>query len=307
MHLKIKKMAKEQDKRKIKTKSKVAPKKHEGDFSKFIKKELPPKQEEEKPERVVKVRKTSPKQDTTIHIEKDGTMRLNKYIAHSGICSRRDADTLIQDGRIKVNGETITELGFKVERHDKVYMDGKRLVAEKLQYVLLNKPKGYVTTTEDPQERKIVMDLIHNACEERVYPVGRLDRNTTGLLLFTNDGDLVKKLTHPKHRIRKVYHVFLDKPLTKNDMQTIMDGFDLEDGPILVDKISYVEDVESKMEIGVQIHSGRNRIIRRIFEHLEYEVIKLDRVIFGSLTKKDLPRGRWRHLTKDEVDFLKMI
>jgi 23S rRNA pseudouridine2605 synthase len=245
--------------------------------------------------------------ETTIHFDKSEDMRLNKFIAHAGVCSRREADRLIETGVITVNGKTVTELGFKVKRGDKVHMEGQRLTAEKLQYVLLNKPKGFVTTTDDPQERKTVMDLIKRACDERIYPVGRLDIKTTGLLLFTNDGELAKKLTHPKHRIRKVYHVFLNKPLTKNDMNKIVEGFELEDGPINVDKVSYVEDIDSKLEIGIQLHSGKNRIVRRIFEHLEYEVVKLDRVIFGGLTKKDLPRGKWRHLSKQEIEFLKMI
>ena len=280
--------------------------KYDGNYNKFQKKK--PVLKTEKPENtdVQKPKKPSPKKDSIKSIP-GGEIRLNKYIAHAGVCSRREADKLIETGVITVNGKLVTELGYKVNRGDKVRMDGQLLVGEKLQYVLLNKPKGFVTTTDDPQERRTVMDLISNACSERVYPVGRLDLKTTGLLLFTNDGDLAKKLTHPKHRVRKVYHVFLDKPLTKNDMTTIADGIELEDGPVIVDKISYVEDVDSKKEIGIQIHSGRNRIVRRIFEHLGYEVIKLDRVVFGGLTKKDLPRGRWRKLTDKEVEFLRMI
>jgi 23S rRNA pseudouridine2605 synthase len=283
--------------------------KHEGDFSKFIKKEAPkarkPKVEKEK---VVKAKsRPAPAADTTLKFNIDGSMRLNKYIAHSGVCSRRDADTLIQNGEIKVNGEVVTELGYKVLRSDKVSWKGKKLQAEKLQYVLLNKPKDFVTTTEDPLERRTVMELVAKACPERIYPVGRLDRPTTGLLLFTNDGDLAKKLTHPKHRVLKIYHVVLNKPLEKNDMLRIIEGFELEDGKINVDKLSYVEDVESRMEVGIQLHSGRNRIVRRIFEHLGYDVVRLDRVAFGGLTKKDLPRGHWRHLTLREIEFLKMI
>jgi len=237
----------------------------------------------------------------------DGYMRLNKYIAKSGVCSRREADKLIATGVITVNGKLVTELGHKVHRSDRVVMDGQLLTAEKLHYILLNKPKGFITTTDDPQERRTVMSLIENATDDRVYPVGRLDMKTTGLLLFTNDGDLAKKLTHPKHRVRKVYQVSLDKALTKNDMQKIVDGLMLEDGEIIVDKVAYVEGQSNKKEIGIQIHSGRNRIVRRIFEHLGYEVVRLDRVVFAGLTKKDLPRGKWRWLSAKEIDFLKMI
>ena len=274
-----------------------------GDFSKFKKKVNP----KARPMGKSAPKKTVKEEETTINMPTDGTMRLNKYIAHAGVCSRREADKLISSGVITINSKIVTELGFKVQAGDKVHMDGQLLVAEKLQYVLLNKPKGFVTTTDDPQERKTVMDLVAKASTERIYPVGRLDMATTGLLLFTNDGDLAKKLTHPKHRVRKVYHVYLDKALTKVDMTKIVQGFELEDGMINVDKISYVDGDKNKKEIGIQIHSGRNRIVRRIFEHLEYEVTKLDRVVFGGLTKKDLPRGKWKHLSSSEVDFLKMI
>jgi 23S rRNA pseudouridine2605 synthase len=239
--------------------------------------------------------------------DKDGYMRLNKYIAKSGVCSRREADKLIETGAITVNGKIVTEMGHKVHRRDKVMLEGQLLRAEQLHYILLNKPKGFITTTDDPQERKTVMTLVEKATNDRIYPVGRLDMKTTGLLLFTNDGDLAKKLTHPKHRVRKVYQVTLDKPLTKTDMQKIVDGLTLEDGEIIVDKIAYVDGSDNKKEVGIQLHSGRNRIVRRIFEHLGYEVLKLDRVVFAGLTKKDLPRGRWRRLTPKEVDFLKMI
>ena len=274
-----------------------------GDFSKFKKKVSP----KARPMAKSAPKKAIKEEETTIDMPLDGTMRLNKYIAHAGVCSRREADKLIGTGVITVNNKIVTELGYKVQAGDKVHMDGQLLVAEKLQYVLLNKPKGFVTTTDDPQERKTVMDLVAKASTERIYPVGRLDMATTGLLLFTNDGDLAKKLTHPKHRVRKVYHVYLDKPLTKVDMTKIVQGFELEDGMINVDKISYVDGDKNKKEVGIQIHSGRNRIVRRIFEHLDYEVTKLDRVVFGGLTKKDLPRGKWKHLSSSEVDFLKMI
>ena len=231
--------------------------------------------------------------------------RLNKYIASAGICSRREADKLIEDGLIKVNDQIVTELGSKISPGDKVEYKGKTLKGEKMVYVLLNKPKDFITTMDDPQGRKTVMELVKNACKERIYPVGRLDRNTTGLLLLTNDGELAKKLTHPKHNIRKVYEVNLDRSLSLEDMQKIVDGIELEDGKIEVDAIAYTG--ENKKEIGIQLHSGRNRIVRRIFEKLNYDVVKLDRVSFADLTKKELPRGHWRFLTPKEIGFLKML
>ncbi len=237
----------------------------------------------------------------------EGLIRLNKFLADAGICSRREADKLIESGVIKVNGKVVTKLGTKVSRTDKVMYGDQTLKAEKLQYVLLNKPKDYITTSEDPQNRKTVMMLVKNACKERIYPVGRLDRNTTGLLLFTNDGDLAKKLTHPKHNVKKLYHVVLDKPLTKTHLLEIAAGLKLEDGLIVPDKIAYDRAADDKREVGIEIHSGRNRIVRRIFEHLSYKVIRLDRVMFAGLTKKDLPRGKWRHLTEKEVSMLKML
>ena len=236
-----------------------------------------------------------------------GLIRLNKYLANSGVCSRREADELIIAGTVTVNGKIVSELGFKVKPSDVVAYDGRVLRREKLRYVLLNKPKGFITTSDDPYERRTVMELVENACEERLYPVGRLDRNTVGLLLMTNDGDLAKKLTHPKHGVRKLYHVTLDKPLTKNDLLKIAEGFDLEDGHIDVDSIAWVVDEPSKKEVGVELHSGKNRIVRRIFEHLGYEVVKLDRVMFAGLTKLGIERGRWRFLTDTEVGFLKKI
>ena len=206
-----------------------------------------------------------------------------------------------------MNGKIITELGYKIGPGDRVQYEDQPIRSEKLVYVLLNKPKGYITTADDPFERKTVMTLVEDACKERIYPVGRLDRNTSGLLLFTNDGDLAKKLTHPKHNIRKVYHVELDKALVKADMMKIAEGVELEDGVAEVDEIAYAEGSASKKEIGIELHSGRNRIVRRIFESLGYDVVKLDRVIFAGLTKKDLPRGHWRMLTDKEVNYLKMI
>lgn len=237
----------------------------------------------------------------------DGTMRLNQYIAHAGVCSRREADKIIPTGAIKVNGEVVKEMGFKVKPGDVVLMNGEKLSTEVKQYIVLNKPKGYITTTDDPQERKTVMDIVKNACSERIYPVGRLDRNTTGVLLLTNDGEMAKRLTHPSHKVKKVYHVLLDKNLTKNDMQQIADGMELEDGFIRADAIAYAGDGEDKREIGLEIHSGRNRIVRRIFEKLGYEIVKLDRVMFAGITKKDTPRGKWRHLGKTEVNILKRV
>lgn len=237
--------------------------------------------------------------------KKDGAIRLNRYIALSGVCSRREADELISTGAVTVNGEICTVLGTLVQPSDKVVVGGEKLKAEKKVYLLMNKPKGYITTLDDPQQRHTVMELIADACQERIYPVGRLDRNTTGVLLFTNDGDLAKKLTHPSHGARKIYHVGLDKPFAKADMETLLQGLTLDDGPIEVDDAEYVEDSHRK-EVGIQIHSGRNRIVRRIFEHLGYTVCKLDRVLFAELTKKNLARGEWRFLTEAEVKFLKM-
>ena len=236
-----------------------------------------------------------------------GEIRLNKYLADCGICSRREADDLIKAGCVMVNDEVITTMGYKVKTNDKVVYGGQTLNREKLRYILLNKPKGYITTSDDPYERDTVMELVQNACPERVYPVGRLDKQTTGLLLFTNDGDLAKKLTHPSSEIPKLYHVILDKPLTKNDMLRIAEGIELDDGPIAADNIAYDQDDDSKKSIGIELHSGRNRIVRRIFEHLGYEVTKLDRVMFAGLDKYKLPRGEWRFLTDLEVVNLKKI
>lgn len=232
-------------------------------------------------------------------------VRLNKYIAAAGICSRREADQLISAGLISVNGKPITTLGSKVNPGDEVKYNGERIRTERKVYLLLNKPKDYVTTTDDPKERKTVMLLIRDACSERVYPVGRLDRNTTGVLLFTNDGELAKKMTHPSHNKKKIYHVFLDKGLSGGDMKKLAGGITLEDGFIQPDAISYASS-ENKREIGLEIHSGKNRIVRRLFESLGYRVNKLDRVYFGGLTKKNLPRGKWRLLTEKEVIRLKM-
>ena len=232
-------------------------------------------------------------------------LRLNKYLANAGVCSRREADEFIQAGVVKVNGEVVTELGSKVLRSDEVMFHDQPVTMEKKVYVLLNKPKDYVTTSDDPQQRKTVMDLVKNACQERIYPVGRLDRNTTGVLLLTNDGDLASKLTHPKFLKKKIYHVHLDKAVTAHDMQQIAEGVQLEDGEIKADAIEYASDTDKK-QVGIEIHSGKNRIVRRIFESMGYKVVKLDRVQFAGLTKKNVKRGDWRYLTEEEVDRLRM-
>ena len=232
-------------------------------------------------------------------------LRLNKFLANAGICSRREADEFIQAGVVSVNGEVVTELGTKIKRTDEIKFHDQPVTLEKKVYVLLNKPKDCVTTSDDPQQRKTVMDLVKNVCPERIYPVGRLDRNTTGVLLLTNDGDLASKLTHPKFLKKKVYHVFLDKNVTAHDMQQIAEGIELEDGEIHADAIEYASDTD-KSQVGIEIHSGKNRIVRRIFEHLGYRVVKLDRVQFAGLTKKNLRRGDWRFLTEKEVEMLRM-
>ena len=233
-------------------------------------------------------------------------IRLNKYIANAGICARREADRYIAAGNVEVNGKPMTELGYRVQPTDVVKFDGKNISAEKKEYILLNKPKGFITTTQDEKGRKTVMDLVAGAAEGNIKPVGRLDRLTTGLLLLTNDGDLMKKLTHPSHGVRKIYHVILDKKLALADFHKIQEGLTLEDGFIQVDDINFVDGAPHN-EIGVKIHSGRNRIVRRIFESLGYVVEKLDRVVFAGLTKKDLPRGHWRTLTAQEIINLKNL
>jgi len=235
------------------------------------------------------------------------TIRLNRYIANAGICSRREADKLIAAGSVMVNGKVVTEMGFQVHEGDKVNYGGETLSCERKRYFLLNKPKGYITTLDDPQCRETVMMLIDSACPERIYPVGRLDRNTTGLLLFTNDGDLAKRLTHPSSGVYKIYHVEVDRPVSHEDMRQMLEGIELEDGPIRVDDVQYAEGANDKRIVGVALHSGKNRIVRRIFEHFGYNIHKLDRVVFAGLTKKDVPRGRYRELTEKEVGFLKMI
>ena len=299
--------------------------KPEGRSGKRIGKSLPPQKQEFKGKNETRERRApeakkplsgerkrtfgSHKPATVRNIPKKGSstgeIRLNRFIANAGLCSRREADTFISAGMVQINGKVVNELGTKVLPTDEVRFDGNRIVAEKKVYLLLNKPKDFVTTTEDPHADKIVMDLIKDACAERIYPVGRLDRNTTGLLLFTNDGDLSKRLTHPSHQMKKIYQVSLDKIVTVQHLQQIADGIELEDGPIAADAVSYVDN-EDKTEVGIEIHSGRNRIVRRIFEHLGYRVKKLDRVYYAGLTKKNLPRGKYRFLTEKEVNFLKM-
>jgi len=240
-----------------------------------------------------------------VNYDPNEPLRLNKYLANAGVCSRREADEFIQAGVVTVNGQVVTELGTKILRTDEVRFHDQPVTIEKKVYVLLNKPKDYVTTSDDPQQRKTVMDLVKNACSERIYPVGRLDRNTTGVLLLTNDGDMASKLTHPKYLKKKIYHVFLDKACSAHDLQQIAEGIQLEDGEIKADDVQYAHPTDKK-QVGIEIHSGKNRIVRRIFESLGYRVQKLDRVQFAGLTKKNLKRGDWRYLTEEEVDRLRM-
>jgi len=243
--------------------------------------------------------------NTPVKKESDG-IRLNKYIANAGICSRREADVFIKAGSATVNGKIVTEMGYQVMPGDEVRFDNTQINQETKRYILLNKPKNFITTMDDDRGRKTVMDLVQNATKERIYPVGRLDRNTTGLLLFTNDGELAKKLTHPKHNIQKIYHASLDKKFAMSDLHKVAEGFMLEGRRVIVDDISYINN-EPKTEVGVKIHSGRNRIVRKIFENFNYSVVKLDRVIFAGLTKKNLPRGHYRTLTEQEVINLHML
>jgi 23S rRNA pseudouridine2605 synthase len=302
-----------------KDRSKDAPfPRREGSFSKkegsFGKKEGSPRRREKDDDRKSFVEKRISKQmeGDTAHgparvtapeESSDALIRLNRFIANAGVCSRREADELIKNGLVVVNGTVVTEMGFKVKRTDNVQYDGKRLSAEKPVYILMNKPKGFITTTDDPQERNTVMHIIANACKERVYPVGRLDRNTTGLLLITNDGELADKLTHPSYNAKKIYKVELDRPITKNDLQAIQDGVQLEEGRAMVDDLAVVSD--DMKTVGLEIHIGWNRVVRRIFEALDYQVLKLDRVVYAGLDKKDLKRGQWRFLTREEIVRLK--
>ena len=253
------------------------------------------------------VRKFRPRKKNMLQQEAaaaDGPIRLNKYIANAGICSRRDADGYIKAGLVTVNGAVVTEMGVKVSRTDEIRFNGQGITPEKKVYIILNKPKDFVTTLDDPNAKRTVMELVKGACPERVYPVGRLDRMTTGVLLLTNDGEMAKKLTHPKYEKKKVYHVSLDKNLTRVDFETIATGVQLDDGVVKADSIHYVG--EKRSEVGIEIHSGKNRVIRRIFEHLDYKVRKLDRVYFAGLTKKGLQRGQWRFLEEKEIAMLKM-
>ncbi len=255
--------------------------------------------------------RTSPKKEFkkthSVHkTDESAGIRLNKYIANSGVCSRREADTYIEHGSVEVNGNLVTEMGYKVQADDIVRFDGTSITPEQKKYILLNKPKNYITTMDDERGRKTVMELVANASKERIYPVGRLDRNTTGLLLFTNDGEMAKKLTHPRHNVRKLYHATLENKLALKDLEKLRGEVIIEGKKVFIDAVSYV-DGEPKNEVGIEIHSGRNRIVRKIFEHLGYKVTKLDRVIFAELTKKNLPRGRWRSLTALEVSKLQML
>lgn len=233
-------------------------------------------------------------------------IRINKFLAQGGACSRREAEKYVTAGAVTINGKVVTALSYKVSPSDLVKFNGQTIRGEKKKYILLNKPKDFITTTSDDRDRKTVMQLVENACSERIYPVGRLDRNTTGLLLFTNDGELAKKLVHPKHGVRKIYHVTLDKKLAKHHLAAIEKGITLDDGPAPVDNVSYIEGA-SHEQVGIEIHIGRNRIVRRIFESFGYQIMHLDRVVFGSLTKKDVKRGSWKSLDKKEVDLLRML
>ena len=249
--------------------------------------------------------------NTSFSKAKEGTIpsdkvRINKFLAQGGTCSRREAEKYITAGAVSVNGKVVTDLSYRVAPSDLVKFNGQTIRGEKKKYVLLNKPKDFITTTSDDRGRKTVMQLIENACTERIYPVGRLDRNTTGLLLFTNDGDLAKKLVHPKHGVRKIYHVTLDKKLAKHHFNAIVNGLTLEDGPVSIDQLSFI-DGSPHNQVGIELHVGRNRIVRRIFESLGYEVAHLDRVVFGNLTKKDVKRGSWKHLDKKELELLRML
>ena len=266
---------------------------------KFYKK---PEEQEDKAKSFILKRKLD---KISKQVEKD-TIRLNKYIANSGICSRREADELITQGLVEVNGKVVTEMGYQVQKTDRVVFDGQSIIPEKPVYVLLNKPKGYISTTKDEKARKTVMDLVANASPYRLFPVGRLDRQTTGLILLTNDGHLTKKLTHPSFGVKKIYHVTLDRKLSVEDLRTIADGVRLEEGVAEVDSISYIEG-KPKNEVGIEIHIGWNRVVRRIFKKMGYEVEALDRVIFAGLTKKNIKRGHWRILTEMEVNNLKML
>ena len=266
---------------------------------KFYKK---PEEQEDKAKSFILKRKLD---KISKQVEKD-TIRLNKYIANSGICSRREADELITQGLVEVNGKVVTEMGYQVQKTDRVVFDGQSITPEKPVYVLLNKPKGYISTTKDEKARKTVIDLVANASPYRLFPVGRLDRQTTGLILLTNDGHLTKKLTHPSFGVKKIYHVTLDRKLSVEDLRTIADGVRLEEGVAEVDSISYIEG-KPKNEVGIEIHIGWNRVVRRIFKKMGYEVEALDRVIFAGLTKKNIKRGHWRILTEMEVNNLKML
>lgn len=258
-----------------------------------------------RPQKTLKKKKVFKQVKYKENADPNSPIRLNKYLANAGVCSRREADEFIEAGLVKVNGEVVSELGTKITRADEVMYRDQAVSLESKVYVLLNKPKGFVTTTDDPENRKTVMDLVKAACTERIYPVGRLDRGTTGVLLLTNDGDLASKLTHPRYEKRKIYQVWLDKPVAMEHMQAIADGIELEDGEIHADAISYVTE-EDLSQVGIEIHSGKNRIVRRIFEKLGYRVLKLDRVYFAGLTKKSLSRGKWRYLSEKEVNMLRM-
>jgi 23S rRNA pseudouridine2605 synthase len=249
--------------------------------------------------------KNSKKPEKEKDITVGGEVRLNKYISNAGVCSRREADEKISAGEIQIDGEPVTDLGTKVKPNQKVYYKGKLLTSEKKIYVLLNKPKDYVTTMDDPHADKKVIDLVKNACPERIYPVGRLDKNTTGLLLFTNDGDLATRLSHPRYNKKKIYHVFLNRDVSKTDLKKLTEGVKVDDGQVVIADVASYPDMDDRSQIGLEIHSGQNRVVRRMFETLDYRVKKLDRVYYAGLTKKNLPRGKWRFLSDVEIRNLK--
>ncbi|GEM_PF-648682 len=275
-------------------------------FQEFRKpKSAPAARDEERPEKRVSYGKGKKK---PVEGESSNSLpRLNQYVAKAGVCSRREADELIATGKIKVNGKVIREMGRRVQYDDKVEYEGKVLQGEEIRYVLLNKPKGFISNVTDEKDRKTVMDLVKKACKERIYPVGRLERDTTGLLLFTNDGDLAKRLTTPAAKIKQIYHVYLNRPMEEKDVETLTAGIQMEDGLVKPDVVNYVQEAEDGSQLGTQFHSGRNTFVRGMFEHFGYEVTKLDRVLYANLTKKDLPRGKWRFLKDKEISMLKVI
>jgi len=283
----------------------TANKSSERPFESFRKKEHAPEKAEQRPEKRIGYGKGKKK---PVEAEKANSLsRLNQYVAKAGVCSRREADELIATGKIKVNGKVVREMGLRVQVDDKVEYQGKVLQGEEIRYVLLNKPKGFISNVTDEKGRKTVMDLVKKACKERIYPVGRLERDTTGLLLFTNDGEMAKRLTQPKAKVKQIYHVHLNKPMEESDIETLINGITVDDEPVKPDVVNYVQEVGDGTQVGAQFHSGKNAFVRGMFEHFGYEIPKLDRVLYANLTKKDLPRGKWRFLKDKEISMLKVI